>query len=103
MAIDNVYFHLTIEVEGKEIRFKRIRPFSKVKKLNMDDIIGCNLTLKYTQHGFAKYTGLAFSYFTSDFKRHVIGGDNLEGDDWNRFIELVIANKVPVYDFAYEG
>ena len=91
---------ITIEVEGKEIRFKYNFPFSRVITENLNDIITCNLSFFNVKNG---YSGFAFCYISSDYRRIVIKESNLESDVLDELIIILEKNGVPVTDFRYES
>lgn len=99
MTIDDIYYFLTIKVEGKEIHFKRKMSFRKEIKVKFNDIITCNISFLNIRN---KYTGYAFCYITSDFRRIVIKGDNLTPEVWNKFIDILEKNNVPVTNLTFE-
>ncbi|MBR5971733.1 MAG: hypothetical protein IK017_03660 [Paludibacteraceae bacterium] len=92
MIFDNIRDFLTIEVEGEEIRFKRLLS-GKVITANLNDILTCNLSFLSIYNG---YTGIAFSYITPDYRRNVIKGSNLKAEVWNELVEILEKNGVPV-------
>ena len=92
MIFDNIRDFLTIEVEGEEIRFKRLLS-GKVITANLNDILTCNLSFLSIYNG---YTGIAFSYITPDYRRNVIKGSNLKDEVWNELVEILEKNGVPV-------
>lgn len=100
MVIDDIRHFLTIKVEGKEVYFERKIPFCKTIKVNLNDIITCNISFLNIHN---KYTGYAFCYIASDYRRIVMKGDNLEPETWNSFIILLKKNNVPVTNITYEG
>ena len=100
MVIDDIRHFLTIKVEGKEVYFERKIPFCKTIKVNLNDIITCNISFLNIHN---KYTGYAFCYIASDYRRIVMKGNNLEPETWNSFIILLKENNVPVTNITYEG
>ncbi len=96
---DNMRNCLTIEVEGKEIRFKYRFLSRKVITANLNDIITSNISLMNIHNG---YTGTAFCYITSDYRRIIIKESNLKSEVLDEFIDILDNNGVPVTDFKYE-
>ena len=97
LIFESMYHFLTIEVEGVEIRFKRMN--GKMITVNLNDIITSNLTILNNRY---VYSDIAFSYITPDFRRIVIKGSNLEPEDWNKLVHILEKNGVPVTDITYE-
>ena len=86
---------ITIEVEGKEIRFKYNFPSSRVITVNINDIITCNfIVLNAIEIGFV--------YITPDFRRVVIKGSNLE-PVWTELLVILEKNGVPVTDVTIDS
>ena len=84
---------ITIEVEGKEIRFKYNFPSSRVITVNINDIITCkSIVLDAMKIGFV--------YITPDFRRVVIKGSNYESVRFE-FLEILEKNGVPVTDVPW--
>lgn len=98
MILEYMRYFLTIEVDGKEIRFKRLS--GKMITANLNDIITCNLFIMHRRNG---YSGFAFGYFTPDFRRIVIKGSNLESDVWNKLVDILENNGVPVTDVTFDS
>ncbi len=96
---DNMRNRLTIEVEGKEIRFKYRFPSRKVITANLNDIITSNISLMNIHGG---YTGIAFCYISSDYRRIIIKESNLKSEVLDEFIDILDNNGVPVTGFKYE-
>ena len=93
---DKRNFIITIEVEGKEIRFKYNFPSSRVITVNLNDIITSNFAL------LSKYTYMAFIYITPDFRRVVIKGSNLEPVS-TELLVILEKNGVPVTDVTIDS
>lgn len=90
---------ITIEVEGKEIRFKYRFPSRKVITANLNDIITSNISLMNIHGG---YTGIAFCYITPDYRRIIIKESNLKPEVLDELIDILDNNGVPVTGFKYE-
>ena len=98
MILEYMCYFLTIEVEGEEIRFKRL--FGKMITANLNEIISCNLSVLNHHYG---YSGYAFSYTTSNYRRIVIKGSNLEYEVWNELVDILEKNGVPVTDVTIDS
>ena len=90
---------LTIEVDGKEIRFKYRFPSRKVITANLNDIITSNISLMNIHNG---YSGIAFCYITPDYRRIIIKESNLKSEVLDELIDILDNNGVPVTNFKFE-
>ena len=102
-SISSIYVDLrdclTIEVDGKEIRFKYRFLSRKVITANLNDIITSNISLMNIHNG---YSGIAFCYITPDYRRIIIKESNLKSEVLDELIDILDNNGVPVTGFKYE-
>ncbi len=102
-SISSIYVDLrdclTIEVDGKEIRFKYRFLSRKVITANLNDIITSNISLMNIHNG---YTGTAFCYITPDYRRIIIKESNLKSEVLDELIDILDNNGVPVTNFKFE-
>ncbi|MBR2260437.1 MAG: hypothetical protein IJ916_01895 [Paludibacteraceae bacterium] len=102
-SISSIYVDLrdclTIEVDGKEIRFKYRFLSRKVITANLNDIITSNISLMNIHNG---YSGTAFCYITPDYRRIIIKESNLKSEVLDELIDILDNNGVPVTNFKFE-
>ena len=102
-SISSIYVDLrdclTIEVDGKEIRFKYRFLSRKVITANLNDIITSNISLMNIHNG---YSGIAFCYITPDYRRIIIKESNLKSEVLDELIDILDNNGVPVTNFKFE-
>ncbi len=102
-SISSIYVDLrdclSIEVDGKEIRFKYRFLSRKVITANLNDIITSNISLMNIHNG---YSGIAFCYITPDYRRIIIKESNLKSEVLDELIDILDNNGVPVTNFKFE-